>query len=91
MKTELGESTVDIKECKMSEIRSLQKINWSVDLDQCGLVERAIVEVFEILDGDEEYIMNKEEKSFIKTTTMALEHGLQRKCKIENLVERMSQ
>ena len=35
--------------------------------------------------------MSREEKAFIKTTTMAIEEGLQRKCKIEDLVQRMSE
>ena len=33
IKSELGEAFTEVKSCKMSEIRSLQEINWSVDLD----------------------------------------------------------
>ena len=80
----------EVIKCKMSEIRSLQKINWQVELEQCKLVERAICEVVELFDASEETEMNSEEKAFIKTTTMAIEEGLQRKCKIEDLVQRMS-
>jgi len=49
LKQTLGETVSEVKECKMSEIRSLQKINWQVDLDQCKLVERAICELVDIM------------------------------------------
>ena len=73
IKQTLGETVQDVKECKMSEIRSLQKINWQVELDQCKLVERAICELVEMM-ADEQ--MNKEEKSFILSTAMAIEASL---------------
>ncbi len=73
----------------MQEIRSLQKGGWHVDLEQCGLVERAIIELVEIADKAEEPL-TKDQKAFVRTTTMAIEEGLQRKCKIEDLVQRMT-
>ena len=72
----------------MSEIRSLMRINWHVELSQCKLVERAICDLVELLGDSAE--MTKEEKAFIKTTAMTVEEGLQRKFKIEDLVQRMS-
>lgn len=92
VKNELGEPFAEVKLCKMNEIRSLQKINWHVELDQCKLVERAVVELVELFEakGEEAGQMSKEEKAFIKTTTISIETCLQRKCKIEDLVQRMA-
>ena len=73
IKQTLGETVQEVKECKMSEIRSLQKINWQVELDQCKLVERAICELVEMMADVQ---MNKEEKSFILSTAMAIEASL---------------
>lgn len=89
MKKELGEPVPEIKACKMSEIRSLMKINWHVELDQCKLVERAVCDLVELLGNTSE--MTKEERAFIKTTAMTVEEGLQRKFKIEDLVARLTE
>lgn len=53
IKQQLGESLDEIKECKLHEIRSLQRINWHVELDQCKLVERAIIELVELATDEE--------------------------------------
>ena len=79
-----------MKECKMSEIRALQKVGWHVDLEQCKLVERAVCELVN-LASENGQDLTKEEKAFVRVTVLAIEEGLQRKCKIEDLVERMSQ
>ena len=50
VKAELGEAFSEVKSCKMSEIRSLQKVNWNVELEQCGLVERAICELAQLFE-----------------------------------------
>ena len=77
VKAELGEPVADIKVCKMSEIRSLMKINWHVELNECKKVERAVCDLVELLGDTDE--MTKEERAFIKTTAMSVEEGLQRK------------
>ena len=71
----------------MNEIRALQKINWNVQIERCELVERAICELVGILETTG---MNNEDRAFIKTTAMTVEDTLQRKFKIEDLVERMT-
>ena len=38
----------------MQEIRSLQKGGWHVDLEQCGLVERAVCELVELAETGQE-------------------------------------
>ena len=94
IKTELDEPVAELKECKMNEIRALQKINWHVDLDQCKLVERAVIEFVEMSDqrsNEEGGALTSDQKAFIKTTVIAIEEGLQRKCKVEDMVQRMSQ
>ena len=73
VKRELGEAFTEVKLCKMNEIRSLQKINWSVELDVCKLVERAVCDIIELFEANEEAEMNSEEKAFIKTTVMSIE------------------
>ena len=55
----------------MNEVRSLQKINWNVELEQCKLVERAVCEFVNLHEDDSE--MAKEEKAFVRTTTIAIE------------------
>ena len=52
MKQQLGEPVEDVREAKKSEIRSLQKVNWQVDLEQCGQVERAIIELVGMFEDD---------------------------------------
>jgi len=73
----------------MSEIRSLQRVGWHNEIEQCKLVERAICELAE-LTGESEPL-TKDQKAFVRTTAMAIEQGLQRKCKIPDLVQRMSE
>lgn len=83
----LQEKPEDIKEAKMNEIRALQKVNWNVDIEVCELVERAVCELMKIVETAG---MDNEDRAFIKTTAMAVEDTLQRKFKIEDLVERMT-
>ena len=79
IKQTLGDTVQEVKECKMSEIRSLRKINWLVEFDQCQLVERVICELVEMMADVQR---NKDEKSFILYTTMAIEASFGRKCNI---------
>ena len=66
-----------VKECKLSEIRSLQKINWNVDLEKCKLVERAVVELVELSEDPENgEPLNSDQKAFVRTTVLAFEEGL---------------
>jgi len=80
----LQEKPTVVKEAKMNEIRCLQKINWNVELETCELVERAVCELMKI---NEEAGMDDEDKAFIKTIAIAVEDTLQRKFKIEDIVE----
>ena len=45
-------------------------------------VERAVIELAELL---EKTAITNEEKAFIRTSVLAIEHALQRKCKVEDL------
>ena len=71
----------------MNEIRALQKINWHAELETCELVERAVCELVKILETAG---MTNEDRAFIKTTAMTVEETLQRKFKIEDIVEKMT-
>ena len=83
----LQEKPTVVKEAKMNEIRCLQRSGWEVELERCELVERAICELMKI---NEAAGMDDEDRAFIRTTAIAVEAALQRKFKIEDLVERMS-
>ena len=83
----LHEKPTVVKEAKMNEIRALQRIDWNIEIERCELVERAICELVKI---NETAGMDDEDRAFIKTTAMAVEETLQRKFKIEDLVDKMS-
>jgi len=88
IKQVLQEPIEVVIETKKNEIRSLQKPGWNVELEVVENVERALIELVELLDKKGEF--TNEESAFIKTTAVAIEHALQRKCKMEDLVQRMS-
>ena len=85
IKVTLNEPPLDIKEYKLKEIRSLMHINWQVELKQCELIERAIIELHQMFESGS-CEASGEERAFIKTTAIAIEDCLKRKVKIENLV-----
>lgn len=87
IKQVLKEPLPEVAEAKKNEIRSLQKPGWNVELEVVENVERALIELVQMLDPH----FSNEEAAFIKTTAVAIEHALQRKCKMENLVEKMAQ
>ena len=58
-----------------------------MEIETCELVERAVCELVKILETAG---MTNEDRAFIKTTAMAVESTLQRKFKIEDLVDRMT-
>lgn len=88
IKSLLKEPLPAVIEVKKNEIRSLQKPGWNVNLEVVEFVERAIIDLVGLLEEADQ--LTNEEKAFIRTTTIAIEHALQRKCKIEDLVQRMS-
>ena len=47
-------------------------INWQVELKQCELIERAIIELHQIFESGQ-CEAGGEERAFIKTTAMAIE------------------
>ena len=83
----MQEPLTQILEAKRNEIRSLQWAGWNVELDVVTNVERALIELVELLEPTE---ISDEDRAYIKITAIAIEHALQRKCKIEDLVQRMS-
>ena len=63
-------------------------VNWQVNLKQCELIERAIIELDEHFRNGLK--CSDEERAFMKTTAMAIEDCHKRKCKVEDLVQRYS-
>lgn len=90
IKGTLGEPIEDQHKSKMREIRSLLIINWQVMLDQCTLIERAIMELDEHFTNDG-LTRSDEDRAFIKTTAMAIEDCLKRKLKKEDIVSRYTE
>lgn len=84
----LQENVSEIKEAKMNEILSLQKINWHVHLETCDLVERAMIELINLIESQGsdtkeaakgvtrpklESLISNEERAFFKTNAMIIE------------------
>lgn len=84
IKTVLQEPSSMVIEAKRNEIRSLQKPGWHVELEVVEFVERALIELVELLEKD---ALSNEDRAFVKTTAIAIEHALQRKCKREDLAQ----
>jgi hypothetical protein len=76
----LNEPLEEIKECKLKEIRSLQKINWQVEIQTCETLERALIELVKIF---EQSSASSEERAFVKTTAIAIQECLKRKLKYD--------
>lgn len=76
----MNEPLEEIKECKLKEIRSLQKINWQVEIQTCETLERALIELVKIF---EQSSASSEERAFVKTTAIAIQECLKRKLKYD--------
>lgn len=90
MKVNLGEPLDSVKESKLREIKAAQCINWQIMIQECELIERAIMELDSHFTDDDMPHTN-EERAFIKTTAIAIEDCLKRKLKREDIVHRYSQ
>jgi len=73
IKTILKEPLRDIIATKKSELISLQKAGWNVELAIVELVERALIDLVTLLEKD---TITNEERAYIKTTAIAIEQAL---------------
>ena len=60
----------------MKEISCLQKINWSVDIETCELIEKAMQELVDEIFS--KMPANTEEKQFVRNTIKTIEGTLHR-------------
>jgi len=78
----LGEEMNLVKELKLKEIRSIMKINWSVEIEVCELLEKTLNEL--IVEVLPKCPATEEERQFITITAKAIADTLKRPCNLES-------